>query len=91
MRKIDPIPGKWPDYLVLMGCLLAFLLGPALPGHAQGFGNESVDYDKLFRAGLKRGGKFLNLSGRKIGDEGVKRLIDSGVLSKVQKADLRYN
>ena len=72
--------------------MLAFVVGPAVsPGFAQGFNKGPVDYDALFKEGLKRRGKLLNLSGKKIGDEGIKRLIASGVLEKVEKVDLRYN
>ena len=52
---------------------------------------DPIDYDVLFKESLKRGGKLLNLSGKKIGDEGVKRLITSGMLEKIEKLDLRYN
>ena len=50
-----------------------------------------VDYDVLFKDGLKKNGKLLNLAGKKIGDEGVKRLVSSGALARVEKLDLRYN
>ncbi len=33
-----------------------------------------VDYEKLFVENLSRGGKVLNLSGKKIGDEGLANL-----------------
>ncbi len=70
----------------------AFVIGSATsPVFAQGFDKGPVDYDALFKDGLKRRGKFLNLSGKKIGDEGIKRLIASDVLAKVEKMDLRYN
>ena len=51
----------------------------------------SIDYDVLFKGSLKRSGKILNLSGKKIGDEGVERLVSSNYLGKVEKIDLRYN
>jgi Ran GTPase-activating protein (RanGAP) involved in mRNA processing and transport len=51
----------------------------------------SIDYDSLFKSSLKRGGKFLDLSGKKIGDEGVKVLVAHDLWSKVKKVDLRYN
>ena len=51
----------------------------------------SINYDLLFKGSLKRGGKILNLSGKKIGDEGVERLVSSNFLEKVEKIDLRYN
>ena len=50
-----------------------------------------IDYDVLFKGSLKRSGKILNLSGKKIGDEGVERLVSSSYLKKVEKIDLRYN
>jgi len=50
-----------------------------------------IDYDVLFKGSLKRGGKILNLSGKKIGDEGIERLVSSNYLGKVEKIDLRYN
>ena len=52
---------------------------------------DPIDYDVLFKESLKRGGKLLNLSGKKIGDEGVERLVSSSYLEKVEKVDLRYN
>ena len=51
----------------------------------------SIDYDSLFKSSLKRGGKFLDLSGKKIGDEGVKVLVAHDLWTKVKKVDLRYN
>ncbi len=51
----------------------------------------SIDYDSLFKSSLKRGGKFLDLSGKKIGDEGVKILVAHDIWTKVKKVDLRYN
>ena len=51
----------------------------------------SVDYDVLFKEGLKRSGKILNLSGKKIGDRGIAHLVSSKYLGKVEKIDLRYN
>ncbi len=53
--------------------------------------NTSIDYDSLFKSSLKRGGKFLDLSGKKIGDEGVKVLVAHEIWAKVKKVDLRYN
>ena len=50
-----------------------------------------IDYNFLFKSSLKRSGKILNLSGKKIGDKGVERLISSNYLGKVEKIDLRYN
>jgi len=51
----------------------------------------SIDYDVLFKEGLKRSGKILNLSGKKIGDRGIEHLVSSKYLGKVEKIDLRYN
>ena len=42
-----------------------------------------VNYDVLFKESIKRSGKILNLSGKKIGDEGIERLIASQYLKKV--------
>ena len=53
--------------------------------------NASIDYDVLFKESLKQSGKTLNLSGKKIGDKGVERLVSSNYLEKVEKIDLRYN
>jgi Ran GTPase-activating protein (RanGAP) involved in mRNA processing and transport len=52
---------------------------------------SQIDYDLLFKESLKRNGKILNLSGKKIGDKGVKHLVSSSYLAKVEKIDLRYN
>jgi len=50
-----------------------------------------VNYDVLFKESIKRNGKILNLSGKKIGDEGIEHLIASQYLKEVEKIDLRYN
>jgi len=50
-----------------------------------------IDYDVVFKESLKLGGKILNLSGKKIGDKGIKHLVSSNFLKKVEKIDLRYN
>ncbi|MDB9777177.1 hypothetical protein OAB27_00515 [bacterium] len=52
---------------------------------------SSIYYDLLFKKSLKRNGKILNLSGKKIGDQGVKHLVSSSYLVRVEKIDLRYN
>ena len=52
---------------------------------------SSIYYDLLFKKILKRNGKILNLSGKKIGDKGVKHLVSSSYLVTVEKIDLRYN
>ena len=50
-----------------------------------------VDYEKLFFENLSGGGKVLNLSGKKIGDEGLEILLKQGFIKKLKKLDLRYN
>ena len=52
---------------------------------------SSIYYDLLFKKSLKRNGKILNLSGKKIGDKGFKHLVSSSYLVRVEKIDLRYN
>ena len=52
---------------------------------------SSIDYDLLFKKSLNPNGKILNLSGEKIGDKGVKHLVSSSYLARVEKVDLRYN
>lgn len=92
--RIKFLSGKDNASLILISCVLAFLSVPAVSsGFSPGFdkGKGRVDYETLFKEGLQRRGKFLNLSGKRIGDEGVKHLIASGLLSKVKKVDLRYN
>ena len=52
---------------------------------------HEIDYEKVFAEGFSRGGTVLNLSGKKIGDEGLKRLLQKkDRLRKVKKLDLRY-
>ena len=78
--------------MTLVGCLLAFIFESATsPGFSQELDKIQVDYDVLFKKGIKKRGKLLNLSGKKIGDEGIKHLIASGILEKIEKIDLRYN
>jgi Ran GTPase-activating protein (RanGAP) involved in mRNA processing and transport len=60
-------------------------------GEAQTNFSEPVDYEKLFAENLSRGGKVLNLSGKKIGDAGLKILLKQDFLKKLKKLDLRYN
>lgn len=69
---------------------LLFLL-PVSWGEAQTTFSEPVDYEKLFADNLSRGGKVLNLSGKKIGDEGLKILLKQVFIKKLKKLDLRYN
>ncbi len=52
---------------------------------------KEIDFDAVFSAGFSRGGTVLNLSGKKIGDEGLKLLLKLGdPLKKVKSLDLRY-
>lgn len=52
---------------------------------------KEIDYDAVFAEGFQRGGTVLNLSGKKIGDEGLERLLKLGdKLKKVKSLDLRY-
>ena len=64
-----------------------------IPVNLLGFQLEKqiIDYDVVFKESLKLGGKILNLSGKKIGDKGIKHLVSSNLLKKVEKIDLRYN
>ena len=50
-----------------------------------------VDYNVIIQEGLKQNGALLDLSGKKIGDQGLKFLIGSNILKNVKKIDLRYN
>jgi len=72
--------------------LVSFLFAFA-PVDSFGFQSDKnpIDYDVLFKESIKRRGKILNLSGKKIGDEGIEYLVTSQYLKKVQKIDLRYN
>ena len=91
-KRIDFLFWSNKVSLVLLSCLLVLMFGPVTsPGFSRELDKVLIDYDAVFKEGLKRRGKLLNLSGKKIGDEGVKRLIASGVLEKVEKIDLRYN
>lgn len=52
---------------------------------------QEIDYEKVIAEGFSRGGTVLNLSGKKIGDEGLKLLLQKkDQLKKVKKLDLRY-
>ena len=55
------------------------------------FDQSKLDFDKIFKEGLSANGKTLNLSGKKIGDQGVEKLLSKNFLKKVTKLDLRYN
>ena len=86
-----------PSGTLIRTALLLLLLG-AGGVQAQFFEQKDIfsdyanlDYDKIFKAGLSRNGKSLNLSGKKIGDKGVALLLAHDVLKKVTKLDLRYN
>ncbi|MZH02886.1 MAG: hypothetical protein F3745_05705 [Nitrospinae bacterium] len=66
-----------------------FLLFVLPVGWCEAQTGEPADYEKLFSENLTRG--VLNLSGKKIGDEGLKILLKQGFLKKLKKLDLRYN
>jgi Ran GTPase-activating protein (RanGAP) involved in mRNA processing and transport len=72
---------------------LVTILFVLIPFHSFSFQLDKgpIDYDVLFKESLKRNGKILNLSGKKIKDEGVQHLVSSGFLKNVEKIDLRYN
>jgi Ran GTPase-activating protein (RanGAP) involved in mRNA processing and transport len=53
--------------------------------------SDSIDYEKLFAENISMGGKVLNLSGKRIGDEGLKILLKQDLIKKLKKIDLRYN
>ena len=91
-RRIDFLFCPSRASLTLIGCVLTIIFEHAVaPAFSQELDRVRIDYNIVFKEGLKKRGKLLNLSGKKIGDEGVKRLIASGVLGKVEKIDLRYN
>ncbi len=71
--------------------LFLLFLFPVSWGEPQISFSEPVDYEKLFAENLSRGGKVLNLSGKKIGDEGLKILLKQVFIKKLKKLDLRYN
>jgi hypothetical protein len=72
--------------------VILLLLGFPFTGHAQALDQkESLDFEKIFKEGLQRRGKFLDLSGKKIGDEGLKILGQQKWLRKVTRIELRYN
>lgn len=76
---------RWPTWIPV---LLFFFL--AQTTYAQS-GDDEIDYEQIFKQGLTRGGKNLNLGGKKIGDRGVKILASHEILRKVTRLDLRYN
>ena len=53
--------------------------------------SESINYQELFADNLSRGGQVLNLSGKNIGDEGLKILLKQEFIRKLKKIDLRYS
>ena len=55
------------------------------------FDQSELDYGRIFKEGLSANGKTLNLSGKKIGDQGIEVLLTRDFLKKVTKLDLRYN
>jgi len=58
---------------------------------AQLTSSEPINYQELFADNLSRGGQVLNLSGKNIGDEGLKILLKQDFIKKLEKLDLRYN
>lgn len=62
-----------------------------LVSSAQLASTESINYEKLFADNLSRRGEVLNLSGKKIGDEGLKILLKQEFIKQLKKIDLRYN
>ena len=52
---------------------------------------KQINYEKFFNEGLSRNGKTMNLGGKKIGDIGIKKLLETDFLKKVTRLDLRYN
>ncbi len=71
-------------------CVLFFVLSAQGPADLIDRPPE-LDYEKIFKEGLKRRGTYLNLSGKKIGDAGLKLLLTKDWLKKVKKIDIRYN
>ena len=91
-KRIDFLFWSNKVSLALLSGLLVLMFGPVTsPGFSRELDKVLIDYDAVFKEGLKRRGKLLNLSGKKVGDEGIRRLIASGMLDKVEKMDLRYN
>ncbi len=84
-RRRAANPALW--LALLAACLL---LATATEGDVFS-GGKTVDYEAVFKAGLKKRGTVLDLAGKKIGDEGLKMLLKSPHLAKVKKLDLRYN
>lgn len=76
--------------LAAIAGFLALIIFPAICP-AQIFEQKIEDYEALFRENLSKDGKTLNLAGKKIGDEGIKRLVAFEPVKSVVKLDLRYN
>lgn len=83
--------GERSNFIFLL--FLYFVLSlPLSPANAQHLDQkEPLDLEKVFKEGLKRGGKYLDLKGKKIGDAGLKKLGQQDWLKKVTKIELRYN
>ena len=75
---------------ILVICLFALALEKS-SSFSRELDKVSIDYNVVIRESLKRNGALLDLSGKKIGDQGLKFLIDSNILKNVEKIDLRYN
>ena len=75
---------------VLVVCLLALALERS-SSFSRELDKVSIDYNVVIQESLKRNGALLDLSGKKIGDQGLKFLIGSNILKNVEKIDLRYN
>ena len=75
---------------VLVVCLFALALERS-SSFSRELDKVSIDYNVVIQESLKRNGVLLDLSGKKIGDQGLKFLIDSNILKNVEKIDLRYN
>ena len=75
---------------VLVVCLFALALERS-SSFSRELDKVSIDYNVVIQESLKRNGALLDLSGKKIGDQGLKFLIGSNILKNVEKIDLRYN
>ena len=75
---------------VLVVCLFALALERS-SSFSRELDKVSIDYNVVIQESLKRNGVLLDLSGKKIGDQGLKFLIGSNILKNVEKIDLRYN
>jgi Ran GTPase-activating protein (RanGAP) involved in mRNA processing and transport len=74
----------------LITCLFALALETS-SSFSRELDKVSIDYNVVIRESLKRNGTLLDLSGKKIGDQGLKFLIDNNILKNIEKIDLRYN